>query len=79
MAESRGAKAQRFLFIQRDSRGKFLGFGTSLLPQIDEVQGRFAGLLPPKEPSDEMALAAKNLLKSMGIALENVGFDPRWN
>ena len=79
MAESRGAKAQRFLFIQRDSRGKFLGFGTSLLPKIDEVQGRFAGMLPPKEPSDEMALAAKNLLKSMGIALENVGFDPRWN
>ncbi len=79
MAESREGHAQRFLFIQRDSFGKFTGFGTSLLPQIQEVQGRFAGLLPPKEPTDEMALAARNLLQAMGIAVENAGFDPRWN
>ena len=79
MAESREGHAQRFLFIQRDSFGKFTGFGTSLLPQIQEVQGRFAGLLSPKEPTDEMALAARNLLQAMGIAVENAGFDPRWN
>ena len=79
MAESREVRAQRFLFIQRDSLGKFTDFGTSLLPQIQEVEGRFAGLLPPKEPTDEMAIAAKNLLQAMGIAIENVGPDPRWN
>jgi len=79
MAESREGSAQRFLFIQRDSFGKFTGFGTSLLPQIQEVQGRYAGLMPPSEPSDEMALAAKNLLQAMGVSLEKVGFDPKWN
>ena len=79
MAESREVRTQRFLFIQRDSFGKFTGFGTSLLPQIQEVEGRFAGLLPPKEPTDEMAMAAKNLLQAMGIAIENAGPDPRWN
>jgi len=79
MAECHGRSAQRFLFIQRDSFGKFIGFGTSLLPPIDEVQGRFAGLMPPKEPTDEMAMVARNLLRSMGIAVEKAGFDPRWN
>jgi hypothetical protein len=79
MAESREGHAQRFLFIQRDSFGKFTGFGTSLLPQVHEVQGRFAGLLPPKEPTDEMALAARNLLQALGVAIEQVGPDPRWN
>ena len=79
MAECHGRSAQRFLFIQRDSFGRFIGFGTSLLPPIDEVQGRFAGLMPPKEPTDEMATAARNLLQAMGIAVEKAGFDPRWN
>jgi hypothetical protein len=79
MAECHGRSAQRFLFIQRDSFGKFIGFGTSLLPPNNEVQGRFAGLMPPKEPTDEMAMVARNLLRSMGIAVEKAGFDPRWN
>jgi hypothetical protein len=79
MGESREGCGQRFLFIQRDSLGKFTGFGTSLLPQIQTLEGRFAGLLPPREPSDEMAMAARNLLQSMGIAIEHRGFDPKWN
>jgi hypothetical protein len=79
MGESREGCGQRFLFIQRDSLGKFTGFGTSLLPQIQTLEGRFAGLLPPREPSDEIAMAARNLLQSMGIAIEHRGFDPKWN
>ena len=79
MAEGRERAAQRFLFIQRDSFGKFLGFGTSLLPQVDQVEGRFAGLMPPKAPTDEMASTARNLLKTMGISVERHGPDPRWN
>jgi hypothetical protein len=51
----------------------------SLLPQIQELEGRFAGLLPPKEPTEEMALAARNLLQAMGVTIEQVGPDPRWN
>ena len=79
MVESREGCAQLFLFIQRDSFGKFTGFGTSLLSQIKEVEGRFAGLLPPKEPSEEMAASARNLLQTMGTSIEKTGFDPRWN
>ncbi len=77
--ESREGTAHRFLFIQRDSSGKFAGFGTSLLPEDGKLEGRFAGLMPPKEPTDEMAATARNLLKVMGVAVEQVGFDPRWN
>jgi hypothetical protein len=79
MAESREGRAQRFLFIQRDSAGRFTGFGTSLLPQIQEIEGRFAGLLPPSQPTDEMAMAARNLLQAMGVAIERAGPDPKWN
>jgi hypothetical protein len=79
MAESREGRGQRFLFIQRDSLGRFTGFGTSLLPQIQEIEGRFAGLLPPNEPTDEMAMAARNLLQAMGVAIERAGPDPKWN
>ena len=70
MAEGRGRAAQRFLFIQRDSFGKFLGFGTSLLPEMDKAEGRFVGLLPPKAPTEQMASAARNLLQSMGVSVE---------
>lgn len=80
MAESREGHATRFLFIQRNSFGKFSGFGTSLLPDMrDGVEGRFANLMPPKEPTDEMAMSARNLLQAMGIAVEKAGFDPKWN
>ncbi len=80
IAEAAQGYATRFLFIQRDSFGKFTGFGTSLLPSYtDQLEGRFTGLMPPKEPTDEMAMSARNLLQMMGISVEKVGFDPKWN
>ena len=79
IAEARGAKAQQFLFIQRDSRGKFSGFGTSLVPQFEKMEGRFAQMMPPKEPSDKDAQMAKMLLTAMGVIVEGKGADPMWN
>lgn len=80
VAESREGCRTRFLFIQRNSLGKFTGFGTSLLPEEgDGLEGRFAGLMPSKEPTEEMAMAARSLLQRMGISVERHGPDPRWN
>ena len=79
IAEARGAKAQQFLFIQRDSGGKFAGFGTSLVPQFEEMEGRFAQMMPPKEPSDKDAQMAKMLLTAMGVIVEGKGQNPMWN
>lgn len=79
MAEARGSKAQQFLFIQRDSSGKFTGFGTSLVPQFEELEGRFAQMMPPKEPSDKDAQMAQMLLTAMGVIVVNKGQNPMWN
>jgi hypothetical protein len=80
VAESSEGYATRFLFIQRDSFGKFCGFGTSLLPDLREgIEGRFANLMPPREPTEEIAAAARNLLQVMGVSIERTGFDPKWN
>lgn len=80
IAEASQGYATRFLFIQRDSLGKFTGFGTSLLPSYtDQLERRFTGLMPPKEPTDEMVMSARNLLQMMGISVEQAGFNPKWN
>jgi hypothetical protein len=79
VAETRQACRQRFLFIQRNSSGNFIGFGTSLLPEFDELQGRFAGLMPPKIPSKSDSLMARTLLQAMGVDLVGGGHDPSWN
>lgn len=79
MGETRDSRGQQFLFIQRNSAGNFTGFGTSLLPQFDDLQGRFAQMMPPKEPGEKDALMARTLLGAMGIQVRNEGFNPMWN
>ena len=79
MAEARGVKAQQFLSIQRDSRGKFAWFGTSPEPEFNEMEGRFAQMMPPKKPSDKDAQMAKMRLTAMGIIVERKGQNPMWN
>ncbi len=79
MGESRDGRAQQFLFIQRDAAGKFTGFGTSLLPQFDKLEGRFAGMIPPNAPTDEDTRKAQALLAAMGVTVFQAGFDPSWN
>ena len=76
------ANAGRLLavgYIQRDSGGKFAGFGTSLVPQFEELEGRFAQMMPPKEPGDKDAQMARMLLTAMGVIVEGKGADPMWN
>ncbi len=60
MGESRDGNHQRFLPIIRSGNGKFFGFGDPYEPGAD-MQGRFAGLLPPKAPD----AAARTLAKVM--------------
>jgi len=78
-AEARGVRAQQFLFIGRDWQRRFTGFGTSLVPQFDQIEGRFARMMPPKEPSNKDARLARMALKAMGVAVETLGTNPMWN
>ena len=80
MGESLGTTLTRFLFIQRDSSGKFIGFGTSLLPDMDgPADGRLSAFMPRQDITDQQALAARHLLQSMGIKVAQPGKGPQWN
>jgi len=59
--EARESKRQKFLPIIRTDGGGFFGFGESDLPEFDNFQGRFAGILPPRPPAKEMQAKARLL------------------
>ena len=61
--ESRDGPKQKFLPIIRSDNGTFFGFGESDVPGLDQIQGRFAQILPPKVPDDGARLLAKAMLK----------------
>ena len=70
MGESRDGKAQRFLPILRTDAGGFFGFGEFDAAKFDGIEGRFAGMLPPQEPTREMRDMTLAALKMMGITRE---------
>ena len=55
MGETVGRKTQRFLPILRTDAGGFFGFGEFDASKFDGIEGRFAGMLPPKETTPENA------------------------
>lgn len=75
----KGEHRSKFLLIQRDANGRFTGFGNSNMPEFDSMEGRFAGILPPKAQTEENRKMARQLLLMMGVAPENLGFNPMWN
>ena len=77
--EIKGLSAQQFLMIERDVAGVFSGFSNPMVPKFDELQGRFTGILPPREPKDNEAQMARFVLAGMGYGFEGKGTDPIWN
>jgi hypothetical protein len=77
MGESRDGQKQKFLPIIRSDNGKFFGFGESELPDLDEIKGRFAQLLPTKVPDDGLRQVAKAMLKVKGVKFAQPGHAPR--
>ena len=47
--------------------------------EFDELQGRFTGILPPREPKDNDAQMARVVLAGMGYIVEGKGTSPIWN
>jgi len=80
IGQSRSATITRFLFINRDSLGKFTGFGPSVLPDMDgAVAGHFSHLMPARETTHEDSLEAFRMLQSVGINIQRPGSAPQWN
>ena len=77
MGESHTGQKQQFLPIIRSGNGKFFGFGESEVPEMDEMKGRFAQLLPTKIPDAAMCDLAKAMLKVKGVGLASPSATPR--
>ena len=77
MGEAREGQKQKFLPIIRSDNGKFFGFGESDVPDMNELKGRFAQLLPTKEPDDGLRQVAKAMLKVKGVKFAQPGNAPR--
>ena len=77
MGESRTGQMRKFLPIIRSGNGKFFGLGESEVPEMDEMKGRFAQILPAKIPDPAMRELAQVMLKVKGVALAMPGATPR--
>jgi hypothetical protein len=61
---------QRLLPIIRTDAGGFFGFGEHDGTKLDNFEGRFAQMLPPKRPTAEARDLARAMLAAMGISEE---------
>lgn len=58
--------------IIRTDTGGFFGFSEHDRPKLDNFEGRFAQLLPPKQPAGEARELARALLAAIGITEERL-------
>ena len=63
---------QMLLPIIRTDAGGFFGFGEHDGPKLDNFEGRFSQLLPPKRPGAEGRELARAMLAAMGIGEERL-------
>jgi hypothetical protein len=56
----------------RTHAGGFFGFGEFDALKFDGMEGRFAGMLPPKESTPEMRAVAQALLTAMGVTRDTL-------
>jgi hypothetical protein len=68
MTEAAGRTRACILQLERNKRGKFRRLRDSGIPAPDDVQGRFASLLPPRVPTEDDKRHARQLLGLMGMA-----------
>ncbi len=73
MGEDRTVQKQKFLPIIRSGNGKFFGFNESDMPQLDSMEGRFAGILPPNVATNEHRILAQAMLKVKGVNVTKLG------
>ena len=72
MGETFGRKTQRFLPILRTDAGGFFGFGEFDASKFNGIEGRFAGMLPPKKATRETREMTKAVLAAMGVTLKSL-------
>lgn len=73
VGEAAGVQKVSFLPIQRNAAGTFSGFGETRVVCCDQIQGRFAQILPAQPPTEEERLHAAATLRAMGITQTATG------
>lgn len=77
---ARTISTTRLIPILRDSSEKFTEFGQNIaIPNTADAERRFAKLMPRHKPSADDCAKAKRILFSIGMNVENRGFDPTMN
>ena len=79
MLEDGSVSATRLIPILRDSKETFTDLGPDTPLQSGEAEGRFSKLMPRHKPSADDCAKAKRTLFSIGMSVENRGFDPTMN
>ena len=79
MLEDGSVSATRLIPILRDSNEAFTDFGADTPLHTGEAEGRFSKLMPRHKPSADDCAKAKRTLFSIGMNVENRGFDPTLN
>lgn len=70
IGEAVGVQKVRFLPILRTAAGAFGGFGETSVEVFDQVQGRFAQILPTHPPTAEEKARAHAILQAQGMREE---------
>jgi hypothetical protein len=78
MGEDRNRQRQRILRIVRSDNGKFFSLAEAEFPVADQMTGRFAQILPPTIPDQEMQMLAKAMLKVKGVRPIRLGNSRRF-
>jgi hypothetical protein len=70
-------RKQKMLPIIRTDAGGFFGFGEYDGPKLDDYQGRFAQILPPRVPDAKARETARGLLAEVGVTEQQLrgGFE----
>jgi hypothetical protein len=66
MGEDRNGQRQQMLPLVRSGNGKFFALNESACPTLDKMEGRFAQILSPKVPDQEMQALAQAMLQVAG-------------
>jgi hypothetical protein len=79
LLEDRSVSATRLIPILRDSKKTFQDLGAVAPLTFGDSEGRFSKLMPRHKPSADDSAKAKRTLLSIGMNVENRGFDPTMN
>ena len=67
VGEALGLQKVTFLPIRRTATGAFSGFGPDCVQNFNQMQGRFAEILPAQTPTSEEKASAQAILRAQGI------------